>query len=173
LKNLFERLKAEAPMSSEPDVCPFCSPSVDDKLFADDVSSAAIVNKSPIVPGHSLIVPKRHVVRVQGLTDKEFVSLFTLGRDVAKLLATVFGVSDFNWTIQDGESAGQTVDHVHLHLIPRYEGDLPEPGDWYPRLEKVQESVRRAGPDSARVSLEESEQRLVAEQLRKAGLHHG
>ena len=45
-----------------------------------------------------------------------------------------YGADGFDWTIQGGESAGQTVDHLHLHVIPRKRGDLPSPGDWYPRL---------------------------------------
>ncbi|GFO82751.1 MAG: hypothetical protein A49_23780 [Methyloceanibacter sp.] len=68
-----------------------------------------------------------------------------------------FGTSAFNWTIQEGAAAGQTIRHLHMHLIPRKAGDLPHPGDWYPRLTESENGLI----DSSR------RQQLTREQLRE------
>lgn len=118
--------------------CPFCPPAVEAITFAATRHMRAIVNRAPILPGHSLIVPRRHVASLLDLTDTEACDLMTFSRRVARILAAAFRAPAFDWTIQDGAPAGQTVFHLHLHLIPRREGDLPDPGDWYPRLQAVQ-----------------------------------
>ena len=53
-------------------------------------------------------------------------------------MQSAFNVYDFDISLQDGKNAGQTVPHLHLHIIPRYVNDLPNPGDWYPILEKFE-----------------------------------
>jgi bis(5'-adenosyl)-triphosphatase len=67
--------------------------------------------------------------------------MMVFSKDIVKILLKTFGVKAFNWTIQEGEEAGQTISHLHLHLIPRKQGDLPQPGDWYPRLRESQSNV--------------------------------
>jgi bis(5'-adenosyl)-triphosphatase len=70
------------------------------------------------------------------LNDSELCEMMVFARDAVKILLKAFAVSAFNWTIQEGEEAGQTVPHLHLHLIPREPNDLPQSGDWYPLLKK-------------------------------------
>ena len=88
------------------------------------------------MPGHSLIIPKRHVVNFNELFDNELSEMLIFTKHVNSILTRAFGCKAFNWTIQDGEPAGQTINHMHLHIIPRKLGDLSNPGDWYPKLEK-------------------------------------
>lgn len=121
--------------------CPFCAPDVNRIKFAESANFAAVYNIAPILPGHSLIVPKRHVRSVLQLSDDELCEMMTFSRKVINILLAAFGAIAFDWTIQDGEAAGQTVPHFHLHLIPRRFKDLPTPGDWYPRLKESQEKV--------------------------------
>lgn len=86
------------------------------------------------MPGHSLIIPKNHIISVMELTDIELSEMILFSRDITNLLLEAFSTDAFNWSLQDQEVAGQTVAHLHLHLVPRYKGDLPEPGDWYPKI---------------------------------------
>ena len=79
-------------------------------------------------------MPRRHVGHIDDLSPHEFTALFVFAKAVTHLLLIKFNGDGYDWTTQNGESAGQTVPHVHLHIIPRYRGDLPDPGDWYERL---------------------------------------
>jgi bis(5'-adenosyl)-triphosphatase len=71
---------------------------------------------------------------VLDLSEADLGAFVLFARRVTRLLTRAFAADGFDWTIQDGASAGQTVPHVHLHVIPRHAGDLPDPGDWYPAL---------------------------------------
>ena len=114
--------------------CPFCEPNRRRAVFLENEAFAALYNGAPILPGHSLVIPQRHVTSVMELSDEALAGLFLFARRVARLLADVYHCDSFDWTVQDGESAGQTVAHLHVHIIPRQTGDLPHPGDWYPKL---------------------------------------
>lgn len=116
--------------------CSFCKSEIADACFAEDGDFLAVYNISPILPGHALIIPRYHVPSLLDLSDDEVAKMVLFSRSVVRNLTRIFSSSGFNWTIQEGASAGQTVLHLHLHLIPRAEGDLPQPGDWYPRLLK-------------------------------------
>jgi diadenosine tetraphosphate (Ap4A) HIT family hydrolase len=86
------------------------------------------------LPGHSLVLPRAHVQSLLDLADSDLAALVVFARRVTRLLARAFAADGFDWTIQEGRSAGQSVPHLHLHVIPRHSGDLPDPGDWYPAL---------------------------------------
>ena len=121
--------------------CPFCNPDRRRAQFAEAGNFLAIYNIAPILPGHSLIIPRWHVQSLMELDDDEICEMVLFSRNVVRLLQKVFGATGFNWTIQEGEEAGQTVPHLHLHLIPRMPGDLPRPGDWYPKLVESEEKI--------------------------------
>lgn len=116
--------------------CPFCNPRVIEMQFIDNQYFYAIYNHSPILPGHSLIIPKNHVERFGDLQTELSSALFPFTQKVMSVLQQAFNVADFDLTIQDGAKAGQTIPHLHLHVIPRYINDLPNPGDWYPIFRK-------------------------------------
>jgi len=81
----------------------------------------------PISPGHTLILPKRHVGSFFELTPEERADLLEL-LDAAKAdLDREFSPHGYNIGINDGAAAGQTIGHVHIHLIPRFDGDRPDP----------------------------------------------
>ncbi len=80
------------------------------------------------------MIPRRHVASLLALGEDELAAMMLFARRTTRLLARVFASDGFDWTIQDGAAAGQTVPHLHLHVIPRHAGDLPNPGDWYPKL---------------------------------------
>jgi bis(5'-adenosyl)-triphosphatase len=116
--------------------CPFCREDVQAYHFAASGNFLAIYNLAPILPGHSLIIPQWHIESYMELSDQEICELTLFTRDIIRVLQKTFGHRSFDWTIQEGQEAGQTISHLHLHLIPRAQSDLPQPGDWYPLLER-------------------------------------
>lgn len=119
--------------------CPFCQKTAQYYILQSN-NFAAIYNISPILPGHSLIIPKRHVESLFDLSESELAEFMRMGRDMARLLAEVFETDAFDWAIQEKEAAGQSVAHLHMHVVPRKIGDMPDPGDWYQALEKSQQT---------------------------------
>lgn len=113
--------------------CAFCAVA-DTAAFMADGRFLALHNIAPVLPGHSLVIPRRHVASLLELDEDELSAMMLFARRTTRLLARVFAGDGFDWTVQDGAAAGQTVPHLHLHVIPRHVGDLPNPGDWYPKL---------------------------------------
>lgn len=81
----------------------------------------------PISPGHSLVIPRRHIGSFFETTDEERQSLLALLDEAKQAAVTEFNPDGCNIGINDGAAAGQTVPHLHIHLIPRYTGDLADP----------------------------------------------
>lgn len=115
--------------------CPFCNKKTETAVFGKTEYSMALYNISPLMPGHSLIIPKRHVSTIYELTDVEYKDMMFFMRNISDLLRKAYSAGGINWTLQEGEPAGQTVSHLHFHLIPRYSGDYADAGDWYPKLQ--------------------------------------
>lgn len=104
--------------------CPFCHP--DSILFENNLAYVQ-QDKYPVTPGHLLIIPKRHVADFFLTTGAEKTELLSL-LDKAKLyLDGKHAPAGYNVGINVGEVAGQTISHVHVHLIPRYQGDVENP----------------------------------------------
>ena len=107
--------------------CPFCrilagelpsSPVLEDELVV------AILDIHPANPGHTLVIPRRHVEFFTDLTPTEVEQLALSGQRVAKLLKRGFDSCEaVTFSLADGEAAGQDVPHTHLHVIPRRSGD--------------------------------------------------
>ena len=87
----------------------------------------ALTDSNPLNPGHVLIVPRRHVASWFDSTPPEREEILRLADDAHRMLKERHSPDGFNLGINDGPAAGQTVPHLHLHLIPRYRGDSPEP----------------------------------------------
>ena len=77
----------------------------------------------PIVPGHTLICPKRYISNVDELTDEEFHALLALQKQLKKAMIIAFDAEGFNYAWNEGELAGQNVKHLHLHMLPRKKSD--------------------------------------------------
>ena len=87
----------------------------------------AIRDGFPVSPGHTLIIPKRHIATFFDSTAAERLAIFDL-MDEAKLeLDAEFQPTAYNIGVNDGATAGQTIPHLHIHLIPRYSGDSVDP----------------------------------------------
>jgi diadenosine tetraphosphate (Ap4A) HIT family hydrolase len=81
----------------------------------------------PISPAHTLIIPKRHIQSFFELSEDERGSLFSILERAKRQLENECQPDAFNIGINDGPEAGQTVPHLHIHLIPRYKGDMEDP----------------------------------------------
>lgn len=123
-------------MPKDQTTCPFCHENIQRAQFAQSANFRAIYNRAPILPGHSLIIPKLHLESLMELAESDLAEMMIFARSVTGILNKTFHTASFNWSLQDGLAAGQTIPHLHLHLIPRLPADLPSPGDWYPLLEK-------------------------------------
>lgn len=105
--------------------CIFCH--LDRSILAETALSIAFLDSFPVTKGHALVVPRRHVVSLWEMTEEEYTDAFNLVRQVKDLLQKKFKSQGFNIGVNCGETAGQSVFHAHIHLIPRYSGDIPRP----------------------------------------------
>ena len=87
----------------------------------------AIRDGFPVSPGHTLIIPKRHVTSFFDATTEERLSMFELMDKAKRELDAELQPAAYNIGVNDGVAAGQTILHLHLHLIPRYAGDDADP----------------------------------------------
>ena len=91
-------------------------------LYEDD-DFRVIFDASPATKGHVLILPKEHAANVFELSEETASKVFVLAKKIATVLKEVTGCEGVNILQNNGEIAGQTVFHFHLHMIPRYKGD--------------------------------------------------
>ena len=106
--------------------CPFCNPSEDEIVLANDLCYARY-DKYPVSPGHLLLIPYRHIPTLFDATDAEHAALLALVREAKALLDEQFRPDGYNVGVNVGKTAGQTVMHLHVHVIPRYAGDVEDP----------------------------------------------
>jgi bis(5'-adenosyl)-triphosphatase len=146
--------------------CPFDARGTHGRVFESSPLSMAIPNIQPITEGHCLIIPQRHVERLEEMTLEEVQDLFELARQVSLKFMEELSATGVNWALQDGYSAGQTVSHLHLHVIPRREGDLGHPGAWFEKLPGTK-AVAEAIDDPGRKRLGDTELSEVSENMRR------
>jgi diadenosine tetraphosphate (Ap4A) HIT family hydrolase len=106
--------------------CLFCSLPCE-RIVAENDLAIAIRDGFPVSPGHTLIIPRRHIASYFETTDDERLAMLALLDSAKRDLDSEFTPSGYNIGINDGQTAGQTIMHLHMHLIPRYAGDLPDP----------------------------------------------
>jgi histidine triad (HIT) family protein len=94
-------------------------------IVYEDDEFIAFMDAYPLTSGHCLVIPKKHLVRLESLNAKSRAKLFNIGHKIIEAQKKAgFGVQGTNLLINDGKAANQTVPHLHLHLIPRENGDL-------------------------------------------------
>lgn len=104
--------------------CPFCDEmSLQNRLIKENELAKAFLTNIPIVPGHTLIIPKRHVMKFSELSQDESKSIFELMNDICHALRAAFDTIGFNFAWNEGKAAGQSVPHFHLHIVPRKDND--------------------------------------------------
>jgi bis(5'-adenosyl)-triphosphatase len=115
--------------------CPFCNSEVLSQSFGDEGEFLALYNHAPIVEGHCLVIPRKHVSHLLEMDDEEYKRFMLFARKVATFMTGYFNTDEFDMTIQQGANAGQSVEHLHVHIIPRKKGDLPEGVEWYDEMQ--------------------------------------
>ena len=106
--------------------CPFCTiPS--EQMVASDALTFTVRDTLPVSPGHTLILPKRHIAGIFEVTKEEVAALWEAVQQARAQLLKEFSPDGFNIGINDGLASGQTILHLHIHIIPRYKGDMPDP----------------------------------------------
>ncbi len=106
--------------------CPFCS-LTPDRVISESEYSITIRDAFPVSEGHSLIIPRRHVQSFFELRPVEKEAILQALEEAKEALDAKHSPKGYNIGINDGEAAGQTVPHMHVHLIPRYKGDSKDP----------------------------------------------
>ena len=104
--------------------CVFCQ--INEIVLENDLA-LAFYDKYPVNKGHLLIIPKRHVEQYFDLTEQERMSIDQLLFEGKKIIDEQYQPDGYNIGINCGEAAGQTIFHVHIHLIPRFRGDMEDP----------------------------------------------
>jgi Diadenosine tetraphosphate (Ap4A) hydrolase and other HIT family hydrolases len=108
------------------DDCLFCKLAqhqIQSAIIYEDEMIAAILDIHPIAPGHTFIIPKEHFFSVLDLNQKYFSPLWEGIIKVEKMLTNAFHPDGFTIGINQGRSAGQAIDHLHIHIIPRFLND--------------------------------------------------
>jgi diadenosine tetraphosphate (Ap4A) HIT family hydrolase len=105
--------------------CPFCKPGISAELCNE--GAFAIFDSYPVSRGHMLIIPHTHVRSFFDTSTEEKKYLLDLLEKAKDFLENRFHPDGFNIGINIGVAAGQSIDHLHIHLIPRYDGDMAEP----------------------------------------------
>ncbi len=106
--------------------CPFCNYNKE-FFIAKNNLCFAIYDKTPVTKGHSLIIPFRHFDNYFDATKDEKIAILDLIEEVKNILDSKFNPDGYNLGVNIGKHAGQTVWHVHYHVIPRYKGDIENP----------------------------------------------
>lgn len=113
-------------MNVKQHACPFCN--LDSlRYILSNTHAFAIYDGFPVSNGHTLIIPKRHIASFFEATREEQTGLLDLLAEMQEILVKEHNPDGFNIGINVGEAAGQTVMHLHIHLIPRYAGDQSDP----------------------------------------------
>jgi diadenosine tetraphosphate (Ap4A) HIT family hydrolase len=107
--------------------CPLCALIARGVHLAEDELAVAVADGFPVSEGHSLVMPRRHEADFFALTAPERVAILETAVRVEFLLRSRYRFDGVNLGLNNGTSAGQTVGHAHLHVIPRYEGDVADP----------------------------------------------
>jgi diadenosine tetraphosphate (Ap4A) HIT family hydrolase len=96
-------------------------------VISENALAFAVRDLEPASPGHTLVIPKRHCTSFFDLSNEEIVACYELLRRERETIRREHRPDGFNVGVNEGAAAGQSVAHVHLHLIPRYVGDHPDP----------------------------------------------
>lgn len=106
--------------------CVFCDKPDGERIFSNDFVYACL-DKNPVSRGHALIITNRHIGSWFNTTKDEREAIYGALLRLKKLLDDEFSPDGYNIGINSGVAAGQTIDHLHIHVIPRYLGDIDDP----------------------------------------------
>ncbi len=103
--------------------CKIANKEIDSKIVYEDEFSVAFLDINPSQKGHLLVIPKKHYQNLNEIPEEEIVKLFEIVKKMTILLEEKLNVSSFNIGWNHGKDAGQVINHLHIHIIPRYPND--------------------------------------------------
>ena len=106
--------------------CLFCHPKPEE-IIAETEHALLIVDSFPVSPGHCLVIPKRHIQTYFDCTEEENKEFYELILHAKKHVDTLHAPDGYNIGCNNGLTAGQSVFHLHIHIIPRNKGDVENP----------------------------------------------
>ena len=106
------------------DACELCTPN--DVLIENSLAYVQ-TDANALARGHVLVVPRRHVAGFFEMTPEEQSAVLSLLNEAQALIQNQYAPDGYNIGVNVGKAAGQSRMHVHVHLIPRYRGDVPDP----------------------------------------------
>jgi diadenosine tetraphosphate (Ap4A) HIT family hydrolase len=106
--------------------CPFCCLPAE-RIIDSNAHALAIRDAFPVSPGHTLIIVRRHDAGFFDLSPEEWAAVYELLQRMKGLLDSSHRPAGYNVGVNVGQVAGQTIMHLHFHLIPRYSGDMHDP----------------------------------------------
>jgi diadenosine tetraphosphate (Ap4A) HIT family hydrolase len=112
---------------AEGEKCPFCKLSRRVEIICETTTCVAFYDGYPVSPGHALIIPKRHVASYRDLSRQERYDMDEIREYVMRKIDERFKPDGYNVGININKAAGQSIFHCHMHIIPRYKGDVPNP----------------------------------------------
>lgn len=121
--------------------CAFCDYVNKKNFLMENELAFAIYDNFPVNKGHTLIIPKRHYASYFDATPEEVLAFNDLILKVKKLLDSEYKPDAYNIGMNIGEAAGQTVFHLHIHVIPRYKGDVENPRGGIRKLKQPWSSI--------------------------------
>ena len=119
--------------------CKIAAGEIPSKTLYEDEQFRVILDLGPATKGHALILPKKHAANLFELPEETAANIMVLAKKIANTMREKLACVGLNLVQNNGETAGQTVNHFHLHMIPRYEGDGQKIG-WIPH-EVTQEEL--------------------------------
>ena len=108
------------------DKCIFCNLR-DERIIYECNHTIAFIDTYPASPGHTLVVPKRHILTYFDASEDEILAIGKAVQICKEFLDNEFNPDAYNIGINNGEAAGQSIKHLHVHIIPRYKGDVEDP----------------------------------------------
>ena len=126
MDTIFAPWRMEYIKGEKPAGCVFCKCSgrCDENVIYEGKSSFVMINRYPYVSGHLMIIPARHIGKIEDLTQEERSEIFTLLDKTVRVLQEAMNPDGFNIGMNIGKAAGAGIEeHLHVHVIPRWEGD--------------------------------------------------
>lgn len=109
----------------------FCSAKTLKKAYYTTKYTMVVYDIRPVFPGHSLIIPRRHVTDLTQLTEKEIADILKVSKKVIPVLLKLYkaDASSYSLTVQIGKYSGMSIEHVHIHVMPRKKNDILNRGE--------------------------------------------
>jgi len=103
--------------------CKIAKKEIPSKIFFENDTNIAFLDILPINPGHAIIIPKNHYQNIEDIPEDELTQLLKVVKKLAILIHTKLEIEGYNILQNNFEAAGQVINHIHFHIIPRYETD--------------------------------------------------